>query len=122
MTETTDPAAGPADEPGTDGARSTEDGHRGATYELGGPSPVSVRDVAAAASEVLGVDVPVERVDRQGWAASDGEGLDQREREWLLAMFAYYDRHGLPAGSLAPRCLLEREPTDVVTTLTRELA
>lgn len=100
----------------------TEDNHRGATYELGGPSPVSVRDVASAASEVLGVDVPVEPVDRQAWAATDGEDLDQREREWLLAMFAYYDRHGLPAGSLATRCLLEREPTDVVTTLTRELA
>lgn len=98
-----------------------DDSHRGATYELGGPSLVTVRDVASAASQVRHIDVPVERVTPDAWAASDGAGLDQREREWLRAMFAYYDRHGLPAGSVATRCLLDRAPTDLVSTLTREL-
>ncbi len=99
-----------------------DDGHAGATYELGGPRLVSVRDVAAAATDVLGSDVPVEAVSPEEWAAGPGAHLGAREREWLLAMFAYYDRHGLPAGSLPLRCLLGREPHDVRTVLERELA
>lgn len=98
-----------------------DDGHTGATYELGGPRPVSVRDVAAAAAEVLGVEVPVEQVTAGEWVTGDGTGLGDRERVWLLAMFAYYDRHGLLAGALPLRCLLEREPGDVRSVLAREL-
>jgi uncharacterized protein YbjT (DUF2867 family) len=97
------------------------DEHVGATYELGGPAPVSVDDVAAAASAVLAIDVPVERVTPEEWARTDGAGLGERERAWLTAMFAYYDRHGLPTGPLALRGLLGREPTDLRTTLAREL-
>jgi uncharacterized protein YbjT (DUF2867 family) len=100
----------------------TENGHVGATYELGGPALVSARDVAAAASQVLGFDVPAQAADREEWAASTGAGLGDRERAWLLAMFAYYDRHGLPAGSLPLRGLLGREPTALPTTLARALA
>lgn len=98
-----------------------DDRHRGATYELGGPSQVSVRDVAAAASAVLDTVVPVQPVRPEDWAAADGAQLDERVREWLLAMFAYYDRHGLPAGSLSLGALLGREPTSLPTTLGREL-
>jgi uncharacterized protein YbjT (DUF2867 family) len=98
-----------------------EDGHCGSTYELGGPALVSVRDVAAAAATVLGREVPVERVSAEDWAATDGAGLPERERSWLLAMFDYYDRHGLPAGPLALRALLDREPADVADALEREL-
>jgi uncharacterized protein YbjT (DUF2867 family) len=98
-----------------------DDGHAGATYELGGPSLVSVRDVAAAASDVLAIDVPLERVTPEEWARTDGAGLGERERAWLTAMFGYYDRHGLPAGSLPLRCLLGCEPADLRTVLTREL-
>ena len=82
-----------------------EDGHEGATYEL-----ASIRatpaDVAAAAGADLDVITPDE------WARTDGAGpSSERVREWLLAMFAYYDRHGLPAGTLAMRALLGRAPT-----------
>lgn len=98
-----------------------EDGHCGSTYELGGPSLVSVRDVAAAASKVRGRDVPVRTVTPEEWAATDGAGLPERERAWLLAMFRYYDRYGLPAGPLALRCLLDREPADLERVLSREL-
>ena len=42
------------------------------------------------------------------WAATDGAGLDPRVRDWLLAMFAYYDVHGLPVGTLPLRTLLGR--------------
>ena len=83
---------------------------------------MSLRDVAETASAVLGTEVPVERVDPQEWARTDGASLGERERQWLLAMFAYYDRHGLPAGSLPLRCLLDREPTSLDATLRRELA
>jgi uncharacterized protein YbjT (DUF2867 family) len=81
-----------------------DDGHEGATYEL-----ASVRatpaDVAAAAGADLEVVTPA------AWARTDGAALDPRVRDWLLAMFAYYDRHGLPAGTLVMRALLGRAPT-----------
>lgn len=99
----------------------TDDAHRGATYELGGPALVGVRDVAAAAASVLGHEVPVERADPDEWARTDGADLGEREREWLLAMFAYYDRHGLPTGPVPLRCLLDRDPAPLVSTLAREL-
>jgi len=66
-----------------------EDGHVGATYELASRS-CSVADLAAeagtTAARVDAGDVP------------DG----------LRAMFAYYDAHGLPAGTLPLRALLGR--------------
>ena len=95
--------------------------HAGATYELGGPAPVSVDDVARTAGDVLGRHVPVDRVDAAEWAAAEGATLGARERMWLLAMFAYYDRYGLPAGSLPLEALLGRPPTGLHTTLAREL-
>lgn len=98
-----------------------DDGHAGATYELGGPAPVGVRDVASVAADLLGTAVPVEQVDPDDWARTDGAALGERERRWLLAMFAYYDRYGLPAGSLPLRSLLGREPTALRATLAREL-
>ena len=66
-----------------------EDGHVGATYELASRS-CSVAELAAeagtTAARVDAGDVP------------DG----------LRAMFAYYDAHGLPAGTLPLRALLGR--------------
>lgn len=97
-----------------------EDGHVGATYELGGRA-VSIADVGRAAESVLDRAVAVERVAPEGWARTEGAGLDPRERDWLLRMFAYYDAHGLPTGSLPLAALLRREPTPLETTLRREL-
>ena len=67
----------------------TEDGHEGATYELASRQ-CSVAELAREAGTVA------ERVD----AADAPEGLQ--------AMFAYYDAHGLPAGTLPLRALLGR--------------
>ncbi|GAW52327.1 MULTISPECIES: SDR family oxidoreductase [unclassified Nocardioides] len=64
-----------------------EDGHAGATYELAS----RVATVAALAAEA---GVTVEQVDDPG------------THPWLSAMFAYYDRHGLPVGTLPLRALL----------------
>lgn len=99
-----------------------EDGHVGATYELGGPALASVADVAAAASEVLERVVPAERLDPGAWAAGPGAALDGRERAWLLAMFGYYDEHGLPAGGRVLHDLLGGRSTSLRQTLARELA
>jgi NAD(P)H dehydrogenase (quinone) len=69
-----------------------DDGHEGATYEL-----ASIRTTVAALAAAAGVDVVVER--------PTGEPAG-REDAWLRAMFAYYDAHGLPAGTHVLRSLL----------------
>lgn len=88
----------------------TAPGHEGATYELGGPALVSVADLATAASELLGRPVNARRV-----------APPEDVHRWLAAMFAYYDEHGLPTGSVPLRALLGREPADVGAVLEREL-
>ncbi|WP_338748905.1 SDR family oxidoreductase [Janibacter alittae] len=95
--------------------------HIGATYELGGPDLVGMRDVAAIAQEVLSRPVRARRIGAWAWAAGAGAGLDPREQEWLLAMFAYYDRYGLPARPRTLSGLLGRPPRDVREVLAREL-
>jgi NAD(P)H dehydrogenase (quinone) len=65
-----------------------EDGHVGATYELAS----RVATVAELAAEA---GVPAER-------------SDERPDGWLGAMFAYYDAHGLPVGTLTMDALLGR--------------
>ncbi|UYM06117.1 SDR family oxidoreductase [Solicola gregarius] len=97
------------------------DTHIGATYELGGPDLVDVHDVARAAGQVLGREVPVSRISVEAWRENDGSNLDSRVRDWLAAMFDYYDEHGLPVGSLPLTVLLGREPTPLEATLRREL-
>ncbi|GAA4692892.1 NAD(P)H-binding protein [Nocardioides conyzicola] len=67
-----------------------DDGHVGATYELAS----RVATVAELAAEA---GVAAERVDDPGTHA------------WLSAMFAYYDRHGLPVGTLPLSALLGKE-------------
>lgn len=74
-----------------------EKGHVGATYELATRS-----STVARLAEDAGVRA--ERVEE--W--NPPEGMDERERAWLQAMFDYYDRHGLPVGTLTLRALLGR--------------
>jgi NAD(P)H dehydrogenase (quinone) len=83
-----------------------DDGHAGATYELAS-FRASVADVAEA------VGAAVEVVTPQEWARTDGVGLEPRVRAWLLAMFGYYDRYGLPVGTRPMRMLLGRPPSSV---------
>ncbi len=89
----------------------------GATYELGGPRTVTLREVAATAAAVLGRPVPLTQVAPEDW--QPGPEVGAREATWLRAMFAYYDRHGLPAGPLPLTALLGRTPTSVEATLRR---
>lgn len=75
-----------------------EDGHVGATYELAS-RVASVAELAAEAG------VRAERLD--DWS---GEGFEPHQRAWLRAMFDYYDRYGLPVGTLPLKALLGRAP------------
>ena len=68
----------------------TEDGHVGATYEL-------ASRVATVAELAADAGVTVRRT-------------DERPDGWLGAMFAYYDRHGLPVGTRTMAALLGRQP------------
>ncbi|WP_404384504.1 NmrA family NAD(P)-binding protein [Knoellia locipacati] len=88
----------------------TEDGHDGATYDLAGPERLTVAQMAAEASTVLGRPVAVERIRLEDWVAGPGAELDARARDELLAMFASYDRDGLVGDSTALRSLLGRDP------------
>ena len=87
-----------------------EDGHHGATYEL-----ASFRATVAELAAALGSTV--REVTPEAWARGGGAGLEPRVRDWLLRMFAYYDRHGLPVGTLPMRALLERPPRSLATLL-----
>lgn len=98
-----------------------DDRHVAATYELGGPERMSVADLAKVASEVLGTHVSAARIDPGQWASTQGAGLEPRVRDWLLAMFAYYDDHGLPLESLPLTRLLDRPATSAAHCLRREL-
>jgi len=64
-----------------------EPGHEGATYELASRQ-ATVRELAEEAG------ASAERVEDPG------------THPWLTAMFGYYDRHGLPVGTLPLRALL----------------
>lgn len=93
----------------------------GATYELGGPEQVSMRTVAGIAAEVLARPVPLRRLTAHEWSVGAGAALEPRVRDWLLAMFAYYDDHGLPTGHRPLGALLGRPPRDVAQVLRRDL-
>jgi len=50
-----------------------------------------------------------------------GDGRDARERDWLRAMFHYYDEHGLPTGAVPLAALLGQPQASVADVLAREL-
>jgi len=68
-----------------------DEGHAGATYELASRQ-ATVRELAEERG-LVGQRVP-----------------DPGTHPWLTAMFGYYDRHGLPVGTLPLRALLGRAP------------
>ena len=90
----------------------TEDGYRGATFELCGAESLTHTEMAAIFSEVL--DRPVEAINRdlgewESWARERGWA------EWSIEtyknMCLHYDAHGYPGGNpLILRTILGREP------------
>ncbi|MCD1286881.1 MULTISPECIES: NmrA family NAD(P)-binding protein [unclassified Brevibacterium] len=104
----------------------TSNDHLGATLELGGPRLVSIREVVQVASRVLGTAVALNVITPADWAREQEargaeSGLDAREREWLTAMFDYYDYYGLPCGSSGIPAILGREARAVDEVIIGEL-
>src|SRR5699024_9700777 len=91
----------------------TGDDHIGASYELGGPDLVSVRDVSRIATGGLGRHIGARRIDAAQWAQGPGASLGPRERDWLLAVFEYYDKYRLSAGSQALQAVIGRRARSV---------
>lgn len=83
--------------------------HHGATYELGGPEELSVRQLCRRAPG----SVVVEQVPVADWMDRHGGDLTVDARARLAAMFDFYDRHGFVAGSTQLRALLGRRPVGV---------
>lgn len=89
-----------------------ESGHVGAIYELVGTPPLSQHEVAATYADVLGRPVKAEAIPKEVWA-QQARGLSDYARNTLLAMFDYYERHGLVGNPNVLRGLLGRAPTSL---------
>ena len=83
----------------------------GGTHELAGPETLSVRALAAVATDVLGRPVHAERVTLADWAAGPAAALPEQARADLVAMFRAYDATGLVGRSDELTELLGRTPT-----------
>jgi uncharacterized protein YbjT (DUF2867 family) len=87
----------------------TSEGHAGATYELAGPEALSPKTMAAILSSVLGTEVTSETIPLEIWAEkARAKGLEGYPLDSLLAMFRYYDRHGLVGNPRVLESLLGR--------------
>jgi NAD(P)H dehydrogenase (quinone) len=85
-----------------------QDDHEFATYELAGTNTLSFRDMAAIASEVT--KTTVEAVAGTADEALAGRNLSSEAKDEARAMYAFYDRHGLPGNGRVLGMLLGRKP------------
>jgi uncharacterized protein YbjT (DUF2867 family) len=77
-----------------------EPGWSGGCFELASGEPLTATEMAAAMGARLGTPVRAVRGDAQAWAARQrAAGMPEGEVARGLAMFAHYDRHGLPGGN-----------------------
>ncbi len=83
--------------------------HHGATYELGGPEAIGVRQLCEQAVR----PVNPTRISVAEWEERHAQSLSGDARARLAAMFDFYDRHGFAAGSAQLRGLLGRAPLGV---------
>lgn len=90
----------------------TEPGHANAIYELCGPQPLAQTEVADLLAEALGRPVQAERTAWDEWERGvRSRGMTDDTIQTLLAMFRYYDRHGLVGNPNVLGWLLGRRPT-----------
>lgn len=88
-----------------------EPGHEGQVYDLAGPETLTVREMAAQATDVLGRPVRATETSRAHWLDGPGSGLPDTARQDLLAMFESYDRDGLVGSSAWLWALLGHLPS-----------
>jgi uncharacterized protein YbjT (DUF2867 family) len=100
----------------------TEPGHIGATYELVGTPPLSQVEVAEALSQKLGRPVRAETQSIEAWEEGAREsGMGDYQRETLIKMFGYYERHGLAGNPNVLGWLLRRPPTTLAAFVERTI-
>ncbi|KGN36391.1 NmrA family NAD(P)-binding protein [Knoellia subterranea] len=87
-----------------------QDGYEGATLDLAGPETMTMREMAAVATEALGHPVEARELPLDAWLAGAGSGLPEQARNDLAAMFRSYDRGGLVGDCTTLRSLLGRAP------------
>lgn len=85
--------------------------HHGATYELGGPEILSVRDMVRLVETMTGRAVSVESIGVDEWMSLHGTGLSSDAQQRLSAMFEYYDGRDFLASGVVTAALLGRSPT-----------
>jgi uncharacterized protein YbjT (DUF2867 family) len=105
----------------------SEDGHRWATYELSANELLSTTDIAKRIGAVAGVDIGVGRLDVEEivamfakWKGEDA--IDDRSRNGLRRLFAYYDHYGITGNANVLTWLLSRRPSTFTDYVKRELA
>jgi NAD(P)H dehydrogenase (quinone) len=84
--------------------------HVGASYQLCASDVLTQGQAWARLAEALDVPVPFMSIGVAEWRRRAADRLDTRECDWLAAMFAYYEQHGLRGSSLPLQRLLERQP------------
>ncbi|MDA3644028.1 NmrA family NAD(P)-binding protein [Saccharopolyspora indica] len=89
------------------------DAHHGATYELGGPEALSVRQLCARAAAARSRPVSVRQISVDEWKARHGAAMPDDAVARLAAMFDFYDKHGFLASSAHLEHLLGRSPASV---------
>lgn len=87
--------------------------HHGATYELGGPEMLSVRDVVRLVEAMTGRSVSMESIGVDEWMNLHSTGLGTDAQQRLSAMFEYYNDRDFLASSAVTTALLGRESTPV---------
>ncbi|OZD64266.1 nmra family transcriptional regulator [Rhodococcus sp. 05-340-1] len=87
--------------------------HHGATYELGGPEALSVRDVVRLVEVATGRVVASRSSSIDEWMRLHSDSMSADEQHRLGAMFEFYDDRDFLAGSAVTAALLGREPTPV---------
>jgi uncharacterized protein YbjT (DUF2867 family) len=100
----------------------TEDGHRGASYELSGSDVLTQTDLAAILAEQLGRPVRVQVVPLEAWAhGARDSGLGEYQVAALIKMFRYYERYGFWGNPQILSWLLGRPPTSFAAFVQRTL-
>jgi uncharacterized protein YbjT (DUF2867 family) len=104
-----------------------EDGHRWATYELSANELLSTADIAERIGAVTGADIAVGRLDVEEivamfakWKGEDA--IDDRSRNGLRRLFAYYDHYGITGNANVLSWLLGRRPSTFTDYVKREIA
>jgi uncharacterized protein YbjT (DUF2867 family) len=105
----------------------TEQGHRWATYELSASELLSTTDIAKQIGAVAGVDIAVGRLDVDEivamfakWKGEDA--IDDRSRNGLRRLFAYYDHYGITGNANVLTWLRGRRPSTFTDYVKRESA